>query len=515
MNRLLLLFLLLASQSFSQSDYLVFLKDKQGSTRVELTQRSLDRRQKNQSQFDDNDISIAPNYLSQLEMVGHVKGESRWLNAVHLKSHLSKEELQAQFDFIHEVKAVNSSTQTKIVKDLNLSSTKSIDYNVADTQIRQIGIDCLHDQGFMGEGVYVAVIDAGFRGMDTISYFDSTFMNGRLLDVKDFVNNSNVFDYSAHGTAVSSCIFASMQNQGAANYSGGAPLVDVALYVSEDVSSESLIEEFNLVQALERCDMQGVDIANISLGYTVFDNPNDDHPYSDMDGNTTIAAQGVNTAFTKGIVVVSAAGNEGPSTISTPCDSDYGLCAAAVNNQGNHAFFSSLGPNADNQVKPDVAATGWDTWIINDAGQIVTANGTSFASPMTAGAVACLIGAHPSSTAGQIIDAVRMSASQYANPDNQIGFGIADMCAADLLLTNTASIQESDKEIQIFPNPVKDKLFIKGLNKGSTLVLCDMSGKILMKLDVVEQNMNIDLSQFSSGIYYLSIDSLTKKLVKN
>lgn len=515
MNRLLLLFLLLTSQSFSQSDYLVFLKDKQGSTRVELTQRSLDRRQKNHLQFDDNDLTIAPNYISELKFVGQVKGESRWLNAVHLKSDLSKEELLNQFNFIQEVKEITSSSQTKIVKDLNLAITKSIDYNVADTQIRQIGIDCLHDQGFMGEGVYVAVIDAGFKGMDTISYFDSTFMNGRLLDVKDFVNNTNVFDYSAHGTAVSSCIFASMQNQGSANYSGGAPLVDVALYVSEDVSSESLIEEFNLVQALERCDMQGVDIANISLGYTVFDNPNDDHSYSDMDGNTTIAAQGVNTAFTKGIVVVSAAGNEGPSTISTPCDSDYGLCAAAVNNQGYHAFFSSLGPNADNQVKPDVAATGWDTWIINDEGEIVTANGTSFASPMTAGAVACLIGAHPSSTAGQIIDAVRMSASQYTNPDNQIGFGIADMCAADLLLTNTASIQESVKEIQIFPNPVEDELFIQGLNKGSTLILRDVSGKILLKLDVVEQNVNIDLSQFSSGIYYLSIGSLTKKLIKN
>jgi serine protease AprX len=518
MQKLLLLLILFPFVGSAQSSYLVYLTDKQHSNYVEFSERSKQRREKNAVHLNEMDLEVSPYYLNELKIQGEIRGTSRWMNAVYYKSSLSESEIKSNFPFIKQVVSFEFEP-TKIRKDVFETHTpKSIDYSAADTQIRQIGIDCLHDEGFRGSGVYFAVIDAGFKGMDTISYFDSTYLNGRVLDTYDFVNEIGVYDYSSHGTAVSSCIFGFGQTMGSANYSGGAPDVDVALYVSEDVFSETLIEEFYLVQALERCDVQGVDIANISLGYTTFDDPLEDHSYNDLDGNTTIAAQGVNTAVSKGIIVVAAAGNSGPGTISTPCDADSCLCAGAVNNTGDYAPFSSVGPNADLQVKPDVAATGWDTWIINDAGDLVTANGTSFASPMLAGGVACLINAHPNMTAMEIITAVRESGHQFNTPDIYLGFGIADLCVALTELNQqSASLNELELSFQIYPNPTNDFLVIElnGENiMNQKLEILDMAGRVLHTQEIDAPQTKISVSTLSRGVYQLRVGGEAMNWVK-
>lgn len=514
MNKLLLFLLLLPLVSTAQNEYIVYLKDKSGSELVNLNSRSLQRREKNKVLMNEQDLAVSQQYIAAIEEDCEVKGVSRWLNAIYVTSELSTEQLSSNHSFVRSITPINSKLESVIRKDVLGLEMKSIDYNVADTQIRLNAIDCLHDNGYTGNGVYLAIIDAGFKGMDTISYFDSTFLNGRVLDQYDFVNGLNVFDYSAHGTAVSSCVFGYKQNAGLMNYSGGAPMVDVALYVSEDVFSESLLEEFNLVQALERCDQQGVEIANISLGYTVFDNSSEDHPYSDMDGNTTIAAIGVNTAVTKGIIVVAAAGNLGPSTISTPCDADSCLCVAAVDNLGNYAPFSSVGPSADGQVKPDVAATGWRTWIVNDAGELVTGSGTSFASPMLCGGVACLIEAHPTMSAYQITQAVRQSGHQSSTPDNLLGFGIANMCDADQSLTlQSASLNELEDVIKVYPNPAKNKITVKGLKETSEVRIVDASGSIVWE-SFIDQNELIDLSTIAPGSYQLLVGTYAVPFIK-
>lgn len=515
MKTLLLHLFFLPFISISQHEYLVYLKDKDGSKLVEFEERAIKRRALNDVQIDANDLDVSDDYLNELAKVAIIKGKSRWMNSVYLQSKLSSEELKAKFDFIRSVSEINYTSPTKIRKDdLNVIESKSVNYGVADTQIRQIGIDCMHNDGFYGEGIYLAVIDAGFKGMDTIHYFDSTFINGRVLDQFDFVNGAGVFDYSNHGTAVSSCIFSFKQDGGQDDFSGGAPRVDVALYVSEDVFTESIAEEFNLVQALERCDTKGVQIANISLGYTNFDNSAENHPYSDLDGNTTIAAKGVNTAVSKGIIVVAAAGNEGPNTISTPCDADSCLCVAAVDNQGNYAFFSSVGPSSDGQVKPDVAATGWNTWIVDDFGNLVQGSGTSFASPMMCGGVACLIQAHPTMQAYDIIEAVRASGSQFNNPDQYLGYGIADMCTAHQDLTNqSAGIQTLEEKYHVYPNPAQNTLSIKGLNESITVSIVDALGRQVWKENVSVEG-TIDVSSLSSGYYQLIINTSKVSFVK-
>jgi hypothetical protein len=519
MRILLLLLLISPFRGFGQNHYLLYLSDKQNAKPIELSDRAIARREKNNVAWSEHDLDLSSSYLQTLSEQGQIKGSSRWLNAVHYVTSLSEDEIKMAFPFVLEAKFIEVKA-TKIRKDgFESSIPKSIDYNVADTQIMLNGIDCLHDQGFRGQGVYLAVIDAGFKGMDTISYFDSTYLNGRVLDTYDFVNGTNIYDYSSHGTAVSSCIFGFGQTMGSNNYSGGAPEVDVALYVSEDVFSETLIEEFNLVQALERCDVEGVDIANISLGYTTFDNPADDHDYSDLDGNTTIAAQGVNTAASKGIIVVAAAGNSGPGTISTPCDSDSCLCVGAVNNNANYAPFSSVGPNADSQVKPDVASTGWNTWLINDAGQLVTGNGTSFASPMLAGGVACLIGANPGLNAMDIIDAVRESGHQYLSPDIYLGYGVADFCVASNTLGLINGSQELVSEwIRTYPNPFGNTLTIQVSNKeliGTGVELIDMCGIVIRSFELSTAEMELDLTDLSSGLYQLRAGEISVSVIKH
>ena len=507
----LTLFLTLSLGANAQEKFILFLEGKPNAEYVALSDRSIERRRKNNVELSYDDKEVSPLYLSELSSKGRIINVSRWLNAVLIESELSAEELQG-IDFVRTAKSCQKVASKRDKLDFEYEVPKSLNYGYADTQVRQLGVDCLHDQGYTGSSVYLAVIDAGFSGMDTISYFDSTYMNGRVLDVYDFVGNGSVYQYSLHGTAVSSCIFGQMAT-GPINYAGTAVEVDVALYVTEDMSSETPAEEFNLVTALERCDVQGVDIANISLGYTTFDDPDDDHSYSDLDGNTTIAAQGVNTAFSKGIVVVSAAGNSGPSHISTPCDSDDGLCVGAVDNLGYFAPFSSVGPNADFQIKPDVVATGWRTWVVLDDGSLVQGNGTSFASPTMAGAVACLIDANPTASAGIIIDAVQNSGHQFSNPDEQLGYGIPDMCAASDEVSNTiVGIEDkSGSNLSIYPNPSTGDFTIKNLDPFTTIRIIDNTGKqvFIKELEpATTTNLSLDLSQ---GLYTLSFEEIGVK----
>ena len=308
------------------------------------------------------------------------------------------------------------------------------------------------------------------------------------------------------------------------NYAGAAIDVSLALYVAEDVTSETEIEEFNVVLALERCDSAGVDLANISLGYFNFDDSTTSHVYADLDGQTTIAAMGVNTAFSKGIIVLTSAGNAGPSNISTPCDASDGFCVGAIDEFGDYASFSSVGPNAAGQVKPDVAAMGKDAWVIMASGDLSTGSGTSFSSPIMAGATACLIQANPTKTAGQIMDAIRESAHQFSAPDSLLGYGIPDFCVANDILNNSAVINESvfDK-LQVYPVPASEFIIVDGLGETKTEIKttafqyfrsdrfvrntrCERGGKIVMRVSGIEAGVyTLELTEKNDVRHYKRI----------
>ena len=500
-------FLVITSQA--QNRCIVFFKDKgtvSNNFLNQFSQRSLERRTKFNIPFDFKDFPVDSHYLADLSNLGSVKSVSRWLNAAVVDVSLSKEELKKKFDFIEKIVEIKFSPVSVIEKE-EFAQKKAISYGVARDQITQLNLDCLHDLGYEGEGVFLGVIDAGFNNMNTIDYFDSIYNDNRVIETFDFVNNdANVYGYSAHGTGVSSCIIA--QNTTPIVYYGTAVDVDVALYRSEDADTETIEEEFNLVLALERCDEIGIDIANISLGYVDFDDPNDTHSFSDFDGRTTIAAIGVNAAASKGIAVIAAAGNSGPSTIGTPCDADSVLCVGAVNNNGDYALFSSVGPSADGQIKPDVVARGESAAVVYDAGDVVFLNGTSFASPIMCGATACLMQAHPNRTPMDIFKAIRQSASQFTMPDGQMGYGIPDMCVANDLLIETASIDEVSKlNLIVYPNPAKDFITIKGLSNSEELriKLISSIGKVIKQdsSKIVQGMSVVDLRELNNGVYFI------------
>jgi len=524
----LILISLLAFQNLKAQDTLIiFFKDKGNTELIQLSERAIERRKKNKVQIDSRDKKVNQTYIELMKSEGTVMNVSRWLNGLTLITNQTTDELITKYDFIKDITINKSVRPVKGLDKLKVSDEeKATNYGAAQDQILQIDLDCLHDQGYNGNGVFVAVIDAGFKGMDTVGYFDSAYIENRVIDTYDIIGGTpDVYQYSNHGTMVSSCIVA--EKLGVVDgFSATAVEVDIALYVSENAGSETIIEEFDLVVALERSDSVGVDVANISLGYTNFDNPADDHPFSDMDGETTIAAIGTNVASSKGILVVTSAGNSGPSPISTPCDADSCLCIGAIDFNGWYVDFSSLGPSADGQVKPDVMARGKDAAVVHPNGNQVYANGTSFSSPIMAGAMACLIQANPTKTVEELKLAIRQSGNVYTNPNSFTGYGVPSMCVAHDSLNSVAKLQEFDmNEVSIYPNPSSGFISVE-INDGSqeqiTFELFNVLGEVIeiKEQHFVNGQFVLDLRSVSSGLYILKISNgkhlvASKRIIKN
>jgi serine protease AprX len=498
--------------SLAQDTQIIFLKANTKHTQTYnaselLSPRSIARRERQNIKLDEFDYPVNNEIIKTLSLEGDVLNVSKWLNAVTFKTDVNPQYLLATYDFIERIQVVKASKSTEIIKFVD--DTKSLNYGEAIHQIEQLNLDCLHDLGYTGSGIYVGVIDAGFSGMNTISYFDSIYLEGRVLDTYNFVNNNtDIYSFSGHGTSVSSCIVG--EKAAPSEYAGTAVDVDLALFVSEDLSSETEIEEFNLVTALERADSVGTDVVNISLGYFDFDTPGTSHLYADLDGITTVAATGVNVAKTKGIFVAISAGNSGPSNISTPCDAVGGFCVGAVNELGSYAGFSSVGPSADGRIKPDVVARGDQAWLIHEMGVISQANGTSFSSPILAGAVACLIQANPNKTVDQVMDAIRESSSQFNTPDEFLGYGIPDFCLANTILNPNASISKTTPtDFEVFPNPANNFVTIKlDTERIQSIHVINELGQTIQLINntITGEDVTIDLRTLISGFYIIQLD---------
>ncbi|OFZ56655.1 MAG: hypothetical protein A3D92_14050 [Bacteroidetes bacterium RIFCSPHIGHO2_02_FULL_44_7] len=499
--------LVTALQAFGQQRMILFLADKSANENPELqfSARAEERRNLAGVEKDDYDLGLNPTHLAALREKGRILNTSRWLNAVSYETNYTADEVRAQFAFVERIRAIGPATASSIDKFAN--PTKSLDYGLAIDQVNQLNLQCLHEQGFTGTGMYLGIIDAGFQGMDNNVYFDSVFLENRVLDLYNFVDGTGlVYQYSTHGTSVASCIVG--EKPSPEQYAGTAVNVDLALYLAEDVFSETEIEEFNVVAALERADSVGVDVVNISLGYFEFDDTLTSHVYAELDGNTTICAMGVNVAASKGIAVVMSAGNSGPSNISTPCDSDDGLCIGAVDVNGSYAFFSSVGPNADGQVKPDVMARGWDTWVVVNPDTVVMGSGTSFSSPVMAGATACLRQANPTKTVAQIFDAIRQIASQFTTPDPFMGYGIPDVCIADSILkVSGVGLQEvAENAVHVYPNPADEMVNISVPTSGLVNIrILDLCGEEVLIFEGKGAQQQVSVGHLSTGIYLLEV----------
>ena len=515
---LLLLFFVVLTAT-AQNKYLVYLKDKGETNAIKLenvlSPRAIKNRIKNNVAFDVKDYPINAGYLSQLSNYGEVVKQSKWLNAVILISSKTEQEL-SNLTFVKSLMKLEKGEIAKKSK-FNEAFDKTLNYDSTYQQITQIGADCIHDKGFLGDSVLLAVLDGGFQGMDTIDVFDSLYLENRVVDKFNFIDNdTTVYERSSHGTMVASVIAGNKTG-----FIGSAPNVSLCLYITEDVAVEVHEEEFDLVRGLERADSVGADLVNISLSYFQFDTLQGDYTYQDMDGKTTICAKGVQIATSKGLLVVCSAGNSGPDYIRSPCDADSILCIGATDTNNVKANFSSVGPSVDQRVKPDVSAIGRRSYVVDSDGGIRTANGTSFSSPLVCGMVACLIQSHPNLTMLQVVNSVRESAHQYMNPDSLLGYGIPNACTADSLLEllePQVSVKEFDKNesFSLFPNPTNSTVTIAMSSEILSVELLSIDGKLIKSFEPHSSIFNVDCGGLSKGVYIIRVNnSLFERLVKN
>lgn len=447
-------FILVTLTSFSQYKikpdyYVIYFKDKQGTNYTTdkpqefLSAKSLERRGKFNISITSEDLPVSKKYIDILKAKGFVVKEvSKWLNCAVVYSTDSVLVSQvSQWDFVRtkpdyknndykQVKIKQSKIKQKSVSE---DLKNKYNYGLAQTQTDMLDLIKLHNLGFDGKGVTIAILDAGFQKVNKLPAFDSLWHNDQILTWYDFVDNdTNVFDVGTHGMNVLSLIGGNTDN-----FVGTAPKASFYLFRTEDEYTEYPIEEFNYVCACEKADSLGVDLIHSSLGYNDFNDKLMNYTYADMDGNTAISSIAADIAASKGIMVISSAGNEGANSwkyISAPADADSVLAIGAVNFKAKYAIFSSVGPTNDGRVKPNVVAMGQSVALEGINGNITYGSGTSFSGPIISGSVACLIQAFPDVSNMNLIYAIESCASQAKKPETKLGYGIPDFYLTYLYL---------------------------------------------------------------------------------
>lgn len=433
----------------------VFLRDKGASTerllgdaRTLMTPRALSRRARRglASPLGVEDAPVSGAYVDEISRrVVRVRHASRWFNAVSVEAtpaqvrDLEALPFVARLDLVRRYRRpkeepIDPSAQTASPGTTSgKTSTFGFDYGTSIGQLSQIGVPPVHELGFHGEGVVIAVFDAGFNNLPHEAFSAMT-----ILARRDFVNgDEDVADgqdqgEGSHGTATLSTIGGFKEGQ----LIGPAFAASYVLAKTENTDSETPVEEDNWAAAAEWAESLGVDVISSSLGYLDYDGPFTSYTYKEMDGETAISTRAADLAASRGVVVVNSAGNSGYSaehnTLGAPADGNSVIAVGAVDRLGTRAFFSSVGPTADGRIKPDVAAQGL---FVKTASPISVsgyggANGTSFSCPLTAGVVALILQAHPTYTVEQVHTVLRSTASQAAAPDNLLGWGIVNALAA-------------------------------------------------------------------------------------
>ncbi|TNE78747.1 MAG: hypothetical protein EP332_13290 [Bacteroidetes bacterium] len=413
-----------------------------------LSQRALDRRAKHGIKVTEQDFPVNPKYKEGLSAAGvTVLHTSRWFNAATIRTTDSSliDKIKAlpyvkSADLLyHRVEFEGTKKGPSQVSEYLRSAggsnepSNSTDFGEGFRQIDQINGVQLHKDGFQGQGMLIAVLDAGFYHAGSMKTFDKLRNEGRLWGIADLVDfDSSVYEDDLHGMNVLSCMAAYAPGK----FIGTAPKANYWLIRTEDANTEYPIEEANWVAGAEMADSLGADLINSSLGYTKFGDADMDHTFQSLNGKS-IASRAATLCAHKGLLVCNAAGNEGDGSwkfVGVPADADSILTVGGVDADNLHASFSSYGPTADGRIKPTIVARAAGTIVASSKDKYYNSNGTSFASPVMCGMVACLMQANPKATIYQVMDALKWSASQASNPDNILGWGIPDFKIANRIL---------------------------------------------------------------------------------
>lgn len=433
-------FMLGASAQLTSTDtlkYRISLTDKAATTyslnkpSKYLSQKSIERRKKQGLPIDSTDLPVCKKYVDAIKAKGvRILVTGKWDNFVTVSCNDTTliDEI-AQLPFVRSTEKVwhgKDATITKRDSLINQPLHSDSLYGPAIDQIKMSRAHLLHEAGFKGQGMTIAVIDAGFHNADKID----AMKNIRVLGTHDFVDpSSDIYAQNSHGLQVLSCMAMNQPNV----MIGTAPEASYWLLRSEDVLSEHLVEQDYWSAAIEFADSVGVDVINTSLGYVSFDDPSKNYRYRDLDGRHVLMSRQASKAADKGMVLVCSAGNSGNDPwkkISPPGDAENVLTVGAIDKKQLLASFSSIGNTADGRVKPDVVAVGLGANVMGTNGNLQKANGTSFSSPIMCGMVTCLWQACPNLTAKEIIELVRSVGDRVDFPDNIYGYGIPDLWKA-------------------------------------------------------------------------------------
>jgi serine protease AprX len=402
------------------------------------------------------DLPVHPPYLEALRALGLTPyGTSRWFNCVAVRASGGQLAALAGLSCVARLAPVEralpmrdepagAAAGARVAVPATMRAATALDYGLTAAQLAQIGVPALHDSGYTGAGVRICVLDNGFNYHDT----HPALRDADILATRDFVRGvEDPTDLAhnswfSHGTNTLSCIAGHEPGR----CIGAAPGATFLLGRTEYNPTETPVEMVYWGMGAEWADSAGADIISSSLGYGAFDDPESSYTYASMDGHTTVVSRAAQIAASRGILVVSSAGNEGNKPwhyLLAPSDvnGDSLIAAGAVRSTGEPASFSSYGPSADGRVKPDLAACGVDDWVAMaaDSGYLQL-SGTSFSCPLIAGLAACVMQARPAWPPTRVIRGLRLTASQATTPDDRVGYGIPDGASVLRWIPDTASV---------------------------------------------------------------------------
>ena len=482
-----------------------------------LSSRAILRRKKQNIPVTTTDLPVDPAYVDSLQKLGiTVKYTSKWLNGcIAFSSDKLLMDTLDKYSFVKEVDLtyISSSTSKAKLEEERFGKKATEEeyvYGKAFDQINTVNGIALHDKEYLGKGMIIAIIDAGFYGVDQLPAFDHLWENGQILGTKDFVNpSSNIFLEHQHGMNVLSIIGGKIDG----TFMGTAPEADFWLLRTEDAGSEYPIEADYWICAAEFADSAGVDIINTSLGYNEFDDSSLNYTYSQLDGNTVRISKAADIASATGMIVVTSAGNEGNKSwhyITAPADAIGVITVGAITSDSIKASFSSFGPTADGRIKPDLTAMGVSNAIQLTSGGIGTGSGTSFSAPVITGLMACLWQSMKDMTAKNMKDLILESCNHYSSPDNSMGYGIPDFKTA-YHTSSKNHIRINNDKWKVYPNPFVNDLVLT--TQENIIVdkvevsLYDITGRLKYK-ETVSASPKIYLnipSHLTGGMYILHI----------
>lgn len=527
----LLVFVLAAlttsAQEFPATCYRLYLHDKALSPysifrpQEFLSERSIAKRQRFNIPITTQDFPVNPNYVQQVKTIDQdvrVLASCKWLNTItiYCPNRNSLEQIQqlscvdsvvpvANYDLSQPIAKQAQTLEPPMASIVKAPQEENYyDYGNGYAQIAIHNGHLLHNQGFRGEDMLIAVFDAGWNSVDTIASFANLYQEGRMWGAVDLVPwRDNVYDGHYHGTLVTSTMAAANQS----SLVGTAPKANYFFIRSEEPDMEQLIEEDFWAYAACIADSIGADVINSSLGYTNFaDFPQVNNNYwVDMDGQHSIASLAATILGQKGVIVCISAGNDGANEwhyISHPCDAFDVLAIGAADIEGNAASFSSRGPSTDGRVKPDIASVGVSTSCIWPGDILGVADGTSLAGPVAAGLCACLWQALPEKTSHEMMQLIREAGSCFNNPNDSLGYGIPDFYAA--YLNNQVGVNEiAPATVEVFPNPCTNILHISnGGAQVQRIEIFSMAGTMVKTFSSSSDLLiSLDVADLTPGFY--------------